>query len=52
MSGRKHERIHQCSRCTEHDEPDEWCLSGEKHIEDPKKLRYCVGFKPKKEAEG
>lgn len=54
MSGRKHERIHQCIRCGEYDVKDKFCIPGEKNIHEPMKLRYCVGFKPltKKEAEG
>lgn len=49
-SGRKHERIHQCSRCKEYDEKDEYCLGGGKVILEPLKLLYCIGFKPRKEA--
>jgi hypothetical protein len=49
MSGRKHERIHQCIRCGEYDVKDLFCIPGEKDIHKPKKLRYCIGFKPKKE---
>lgn len=49
-SGRKHERIHQCIRCEEYDKRDTYCLGGLKDIHEPKKLRYCTGFKPIKEA--
>ena len=51
-SGRKHERIHQCSRCEEYDEKDKYCVGGGKDIYEPMKLIYCIGFKPIKEAEG
>lgn len=49
-SGRKHERTHQCIRCEEYDEKDHYCLGGGKVILEPKKLIYCTGFKPRKEA--
>ncbi len=49
-SGRKHERIHQCIRCDEYDPKDKYCVGGGKDIQEPKKLRYCPGFKPLKEA--
>lgn len=49
MSGRKHERIHQCGRCGEYDVKDRFCISGQKDIHEPKVLRYCIGFKPLKE---
>jgi len=51
-SGRKHERIHQCSRCADFDPKDSYCLSGLKDIHEPQKLQYCTGFVRKKEAEG
>ena len=51
MRGYKHERIHQCIRCSEYDKKDEYCLSGGKNIFEPKKLRYCIGFKPKEDPE-
>lgn len=44
-SGRKHERIHQCSRCTVFDRVDSWCVDGGKDIQEPEKLIYCSGFK-------
>jgi len=46
--GVKHERIHQCVRCEEFDSSDSYCLKGHKDIYEPKKLRYCIGFKKKK----
>ncbi len=46
MSGRKHERIHQCIRCGEYDVPSRFCLGGLKDIYDPKIIIYCSGFKP------
>ncbi len=46
--GVKHERIHQCVRCEEHDAHDEWCIRGQKDIYEPLKLRYCIGFTKKK----
>lgn len=49
--GRKHERIHQCSRCSGFDKIDSWCVPGGKDIQEPQKLMYCTGFKPTKEAE-
>ena len=49
-SGRKHERIHQCVRCDEYDPKDIYCVGGRKDIQEPMKLIYCPGFKPKKEA--
>ena len=48
IRGRKHERIHQCVRCGDFDEGDSWCIPGEKEIHEPKKLRYCAGFKKKR----
>jgi len=51
MSGRKHERIHQCIRCEEYDVKSRFCLGGLKDIYDSKILIYCSGFKPKKEAQ-
>jgi len=47
---RKHERVHQCIRCEEYDVKDTYCLGGGKVIYEPMKLRYCTGFKPRKEA--
>ena len=44
--GRKHDRIHQCVRCEEHDAKDEWCVGGNKAVHEPLKLRWCNGFKP------
>lgn len=47
MRGLKHERVHQCDRCGEFDKVDSYCLSGEKDIHEPSKLRYCIGYKGK-----
>jgi len=49
---RKHERIHQCSRCREYDEKDKYCVGGGKDIYEPMKLIYCIGFKPIKKVNG
>lgn len=48
-SGGKHEKIHQCTRCTELDEKDSYCISGGKDIDEPLKLRYCRRFKQKRQ---
>lgn len=47
IRGRKHERIHQCVRCDEFDEKDSYCLKGRKDIHEPKKAKFCSGFKKK-----
>lgn len=47
MSARKHERIHQCTRCGEFEEKDSYCIPGGKDIDEPFVLRYCRRFKKK-----